>query len=195
MLNILYINRNTATTQNITNKIKLYDETSVVFGLFIGYLIIASTKHPVNIYANTTIAYLCIQGRGIIVYIGTFSMLISLYITNSVDEMLSFDINPDNKKQFQSQNSIIYSYLKSLEFIQTTTYFVSFICFSVFILTYCLEIFSIYYKQLDFTIFFIILILSIMIIMIVISYINIKKKNTFKSIRLLNDIDNQLSII
>lgn len=31
--------------------------------------------------------------------------------------------------------------------------------------------------------------------MIVISYINIKKKNTFKSIRLLNDIDNQLSII
>ena len=40
----MFIQSNTATTGNIINKSKLFDETSVVFGLFIGYLIVGSKQ-------------------------------------------------------------------------------------------------------------------------------------------------------
>ena len=67
----------------------------MVFGLFIGYLIMGSTRNQVDDYANLSIAYLCIQGRGIAAMIGTLSVVLGKFINNCSIQLQSIDIDPD----------------------------------------------------------------------------------------------------
>lgn len=189
----MFIYSNSATTSNIINKSKLFDETSIVFGLFIGYLIVGSKSHKVDEYANIYIAYLCIQGRGIVAMIGTFCIIITKFITNSVDELLSKDIEPDTEIQEQKQRSAIYKFLQTLEYIQIFTYSISFICFIIFIICYYCELYSLYYNDLNFIIFTLFLLISFIIMSIFIIIILYEKYKTLIYIKTLkNKTINQL---
>lgn len=157
---------NSATNSNLVSKSRLFDEASVVFGLFIGYLIIGATKHNVDDYANIYIAYICIQGRGIAAMIGTLSVVIASFANYSVEQLLAIDIDPDTEEQEQKQRAVIFEFLDKLKLLQYLLQAVAYLCLSIFICSFCLGLYSMYYKELDFTFF--ILIISIAIILTII---------------------------
>ena len=175
----------TPTNININRKSQLFDETSIVFGLFIGYLISGATRHPVELYVNLPVAYLCIQGRGIAAMLGTFSILISKYITNSVDELYAEDIEPDTDEREQLQRSAIYQFLEMLDMIQMFTYFISYVCFFIFFLSFCLGLYSMYYQELDFIFFWFFIIISSIVLVLILLYIYYQKTKTLKYIKTL----------
>ena len=182
-----FIESNTASIINISTKLQLFDETSVVFGLFIGYLISGSMGNPVESYVNVPIAYLCIQGRGVSAMLGTLAILISKLISNSVDELYSFDINPDSDEQNQIQRSVIYEFLNTMEYIQIVNYLISYFCFIIFFLSFCSELYSMFYKDLDFTIFILIIVLCVIIFIITIITITYQKKKSLTIIKQLTN--------
>ena len=147
------------TVQNIVSQRQLFDDASIILGLFIGYLITGATKHKVEDYINIYVAYFCIQGRGIAVILGTSSMLITRIISINYNEIYAIDINPDNEINNQNHRNLIYRFLKNLEIIQTILHLISYCCFTIFILSFCLGLYSMFYHQLDFTLFIFVIIL------------------------------------
>ena len=117
--------------------------------------------------------------------IGTFCIIVTKFITNSVDELLAVDIEPDTEIQEQKQRSAIYKFLQTLEYIQIFTYSVSFICFIIFIICYYCELYSLYYNNLNFIIFTLFLLIAFIILSIFIIYILHEKKETLKYIKTL----------
>ena len=162
---------NTATNDNLVSKLRLFDEASVVFGLFIGYLIIGSTKHKVEIYANIYIAYICIQGRGMAAMIGTLSIVIASFANYCVEQMLAIDIDPDTEEQEQKQRAAIFEFLDKLKILQYVLQLVAYLCLSIFICSFCLGLYSMYHEELDFTFFNLVIsiaiILSIIILLVI----------------------------
>ena len=173
------------TNLNITRKSQLFDETSVVFGLFIGYLIVGATRHRVDLYVNLPVAYLCIQGRGIAAMLGTFCILLSKYITNSVDELYAEDISPNTEEREQLQRNAIYQFLEMLEMIQMFTYFISYACFAIFFLSFCLGLYSMYRQDLDFLFFGFFLTVSTIVLIVLIVFIFYHKRRTLNYIKTL----------
>jgi hypothetical protein len=173
------------TNLNITRKTQLFDETSVVFGLFIGYLIVGATRHQVDLYVNLPVAYLCIQGRGIAAMLGTFCILLSKYITNSVDELYAEDISPDTQEREQLQRNAIYQFLEMLEMVQMFTYFISYACFSIFFFSFCLGLYSMYHQDLDFIFFGLFLTVSTIVLIVLIVFIFYHKRRTLNYIKTL----------
>lgn len=174
---------NTATNKNVISKSRLFDEASILFALFIGYLIKSSTKLDVKDYPNIYIAYICIQLGGLAIIIGTLSIVLSYFITYSVEELFSIDINPDTKEQEDKQISLIYQFLDKLDIIQYLLQIISYFCLIIFITSYCLSLYSMYYLDLNFTIFIFIIVVSIIITILIIIIIYKLKNNTQKNIK------------
>lgn len=158
----------TPTSLNINTKSRLFDEASVVFGLFIGYLIMGSTRNQVDDYANLSIAYLCIQGRGIAAMIGTLSVVLGKFINNCSIQLQSIDIDPDTPEQELKQRTAIFKFLDNLKPLQYLIQLIAYLCLAVFLTTYCLGLYSLYRNELDFTFFGIIIISSVMVTIVTI---------------------------
>ena len=132
------------TVQNIVSQRQLFDDASIILGLFIGYLITGATKHKVEDYLNIYVAYFCIQGRGMAVILGTSSMLITRIISINYNEIYAIDIDPDNKTNSQKHRNLIYRFLKNLEIIQIILHLISYCCFSIFIFKYNFKLHNIH---------------------------------------------------
>ena len=173
----------TVSDKNLDSKSKLFDEASVVFGLFIGYLLNDSTKYQVDEYYSLPYAYIGIQLRALTAILGTFCMVISSFINYSIEEVMSIDIPRDSDESEQLRRNSIYKFLHTLYYIQLTLHLSSYICLINFIICFCTSLYSIYHKYLHFSIFFCTIILFSVFLIGTITFISIKKQFTISYVK------------
>ena len=165
-----------ATQLNINTKSKLFDETSVVFGLFIGYLIVDSKELKVEDYYSEPTAYLCIQGRGLGAMLGVWCLALSSLIRFSINSLLSVDIQPDTPEQEQRLYNLVFTFISRVKYIQLLTYFLSYISIFLFVSGYCLELYSLFHMQLGFDFFWFAIITGTILLVMFSFYIYYQKR-------------------
>ena len=176
------------TVSNLTTKSKLFDESSIVFGLFIGYLISGSLELPVEDYYSRSLAYYCIQGRGIAALMGVFCLAISSFVRYSLNSLLSLDLKIDTEELEQEQLSIVYLFISKIQSIQLLTYILSYVSLIIFVSGYCGEIYSVFAKELDFDVFFALVGFGTGVLLLILIYIYCLKAMAYKKISSLGKV-------
>lgn len=168
--------------QNIQSQTKLFDEASVVFGLFIGYLLNESTEYKVEEYYSLETAYIGIQLRGATAIIGTICMVLSSFINYSTEELFSIDIKDDPVTQQLKRNNI-FRFLCSLQYIQQGLHLTSYLCLTSFIMCYAITLYSLYHHELNFFIFTILITIFSSFLLILITYVYYQKRKAIYYIK------------
>ena len=143
------------TDENISSKNGLFNESSIILGLFIGYLVEGFNKYPIDKYDTLSNAYFDIQLRGIMITLGTLSMLIASFINYCLDDLIGIDFKNDNIENEQIRRNNLYLFMNKLHYLQMGLNCISYLCFLIFICCFNLELYILYSDYISFETYFI----------------------------------------
>jgi hypothetical protein len=153
------------TPENLASQQSLYNESSIIMGLFIGYLISGSNDYKVSEYANGSIAYFCIQGRGLAAVSAVTSLTIESFLGLAVAKLQSTDV-ADGSAVEEKQREITYNFSESLHWLSRILRILAYINVFIFICAYVLSLYSIYAVELDFSFFWVVVGVLVLFILI-----------------------------
>jgi hypothetical protein len=154
-----------------------------------------SRELPIEEYSSRSIAYYCIQGRGIAAMIGIFCLTISSLVKYSINSLLSVDIKPDTPEQEQRLYNYVYSFIIKIEWIQMFTYLLTYISLIIFVTAYCMELNSTFGENLEFELFNTFISLGGGLLLIISVFIYYQKRITYCKVKQLTSNSSSGSII